>query len=163
MEIVALTFAQRAAPNSGYLKVVRASAIYDLVITAPFATPWSFGTVHAVLNATTKAIGGDAFPDLDVMHILYANLMGSVVVIWSLLRVVRPIAAYGFYDGLARMLFSTWMLYALIHGAPQVLWLFLVIEIAWGALQLVPWLSGHFRGRPCAGSSFRSPLSWFGK
>jgi hypothetical protein len=143
------------AGGSSYRSLVRASAVYDLVVTAPFATPWTLGIVHVALNAASHALGGNAFPEVDVMQVLYANLMGSVVLVWSLLRVVRPNIVYGLCDGIARVLFSTWMLYALMHGAPQVLWLFLAVEITWGVLQLAPWLSRQFRARHGYGSSAR--------
>jgi hypothetical protein len=135
------------ATRSAYLRLVRASAAYDLAVTAGFATPWTFALVHAALNAASGALGGDAFPELDLMQVLYANLMGSVVVVWSLLRTIRPQRLHGLFDGIARVLFSTWMAYALANGAPDLLWCFLIVEAGWGAAQLGPWLSGGFRAR----------------
>jgi hypothetical protein len=73
------------------------------------------------------------------MQTLYANLMGSVVVIWALLRIVEPLPAHGLLDGVARTLFAMWQAYALAHGATRLLWLFLVVEVAFGIVQLVPW------------------------
>jgi hypothetical protein len=70
---------------------------------------------------------------------LYANLMGSVVVVWALLRIVEPLPAHGLLDGVARTLFATWQAYALAHGATRLLWLFFVVEVAFGVVQLVPW------------------------
>ena len=32
-----------------FLTIVRASAAYDLLLTAPFATPWTFAFAHAHL------------------------------------------------------------------------------------------------------------------
>jgi len=128
-----------------YLRLVRASAVYDLVVTAGFATPWTFALVHAGLNGLSGAVGFSAFPELDLMQVLYANLMGSVVVVWSLLRLVRPERVHGLLDGVARVLFSAWMAYALTQGGPELLWPFLIAEITWGAAQLAPWLSARFR------------------
>lgn len=65
--------------------------------------------------------------------------MGSVVAVWALLRIVRPLPVHGLYDGLARTLFALWQAYAPAHGAPYWLWLFMVAEVAFGAVQLVPW------------------------
>jgi hypothetical protein len=124
----------------GYLRLVRASAVYDLVVTAGFATPWTLALVHAALDGLSTALGLGAFPELDLMQVLYANLMGSVVVVWSLLRLLRPERVHGLLDGVARVLFSAWMAYALIRGGPDLLWAFLIVEAAWGVLQLVPWL-----------------------
>ncbi|MGY0061481.1 hypothetical protein ACWY4P_33925 [Streptomyces sp. LZ34] len=122
-----------------YLRVVRASAWYDLVITAGFATPWTYALVHDTLNSLSDTLGLGVFPALDPIQTLYANLMGSVVVVWALLRIVKPLPAHGLFDGAARTLFSMWMAYALTHGATRVLWLFLVVEVAWGVVQLLPW------------------------
>ncbi|GAA2259622.1 hypothetical protein GCM10009853_010780 [Glycomyces scopariae] len=141
--LIATTAPQRLS----YLTVVRASAAYDLVVTAGFATPWTLALVHAGLNALSGSLGLAAFPGLDPMQVLYANLMGSVVVVWSLLRLVRPQRLHGLFDAAARVLFSLWMANALAHGAPDLLWAFLVVEIAWGAVQLAPWASARFRAR----------------
>lgn len=51
------------------------------------------------------------------MHMLLANLMGSIVCVWSLLRIRDPQPAFGRYDALGRFLFATWMAYALAQGA----------------------------------------------
>ncbi|MEV0094351.1 hypothetical protein [Streptomyces sp. NPDC050738] len=116
--------------TSPYLRVVRASAWYDLVVTAGFATPWTYAMVHDVLS----------LPERDVMQTLLANLMGSVVVVWALLRIVRPQPEHGLFDGIARTLFSAWIAYALAHGGPHLLWGFLVVEVAFGVAQLAPLL-----------------------
>jgi len=144
MATATLTPATKPAP---YLRLVRASAAYDLAVTAAFATPWTFTLVHAALNAASGALGLSAFPELDLMQIFYANLMGSVVVVWSLLRILRPERLHGLLDGVARVLFSTWMAYALANGGPDLLWPFLIVEAAWGVLQLAPWLGARFRTR----------------
>ncbi|MEU0481577.1 hypothetical protein ABZ260_20605 [Streptosporangium sp. NPDC006013] len=46
---------------------------------------------------------------------------------------------HGLLDGAARTLFAAWQAYALANGAMRLLWLFLVTEVAFGVLQLVPW------------------------
>ncbi|MFE5219962.1 MULTISPECIES: hypothetical protein [unclassified Streptomyces] len=126
-----------AAP--AYLRLVRTSGWYDLVVTAGFATPWSYAVVHRLLSAAGDAAGLGTMPALTPMQTLYANLMGSVVVVWSLLRVLRPVPEHGLLDGMARVLFSLWQAYALAHGGPAVLWPFLVVEMSFGAAQLLPW------------------------
>ncbi|MGY5104111.1 hypothetical protein [Streptomyces sp. 900105245] len=126
-----------AAP--AYLRLVRTSGWYDLVVTAGFATPWTYALVHRLLSAAGDAAGLGTMPALTPMQTLYANLMGSVVVVWSLLRVLRPVPEHGLLDGMARVLFSLWQAYALAHGGPAVLWPFLVVEMSFGAAQLLPW------------------------
>ncbi|MBE1491788.1 hypothetical protein [Plantactinospora soyae] len=125
--------------HPGYLRVVRASAWYDLVVTAGFATPWTYALLHRALSSLGGALGLGVLPAPDPVLTLYANLMGSVVVVWALLRIVRPLSVYGLADGVARTLFAMWQAYALAHGAFRVLWLLLVAEVAFGVVQLVPW------------------------
>ncbi|MET8446987.1 hypothetical protein [Streptomyces sp. NPDC005209] len=123
-----------------YLRLVRASAWYDLVVTAGFATPWTYALLHDALSFLGEATGLGTLPALDPMQTLYANLMGSVVVIWSLLRLTRPLPVHGLYDGAARTLFALWQAYALTtQGLPALLWPFFALETAFGAAQLVPW------------------------
>lgn len=128
------------SPTSpAYLRVVRASAWYDLVVTVGFATPWTYALVHDALSSWGQAWGLGALPELDPMQTLYANLMGSVVVVWAVLRIVRPLPVHGLLDGIARTLFTAWQAYALAHGATQLLWLFLGVEVTFGVVQFVPW------------------------
>jgi hypothetical protein len=123
-----------------YLRVVRASAWYDLVVTAGFATPWTYALLHDALSSLGDTLGLGVLPDIDPVQTLYANLMGSVVVIWALLRIVKPLPVHGLFDGVARALFATWQAYAITHGALQLLWLFFAVEVAFAAAQLVPLL-----------------------
>ncbi|WP_329123779.1 hypothetical protein [Streptomyces sp. NBC_01465] len=122
----------------GYLRAVRASAWYDLVVTAGFATPWTYALVHDALSSLGRASGLGEMPQLDTMQTLFANLMGSVVVVWALLRITKPQPVHGLFDGIARILFSAWLAYALVDGAPHLLWGFLGVEVAFGIVQLVP-------------------------
>lgn len=132
--------------NRSYLRIVRASAWYDLIVTAGFATPWTYALVHKALMSM------GAFPPADDIQTLYANLMGSVVVVWALLRLFRTLPLHGLYDGIARVLFASWQAYALAQGAPRILAVFLVMEVSFGVVQLLPWLvdrsRGHERTRP---------------
>ena len=125
--------------HPGYPRLVRASAWYDILVTAGFATPWTYAAVHDALSSLGDAFGLGVLPALDPMQTLYANLMGSLVVVWALLRIVDPLPVYGLFDGLARGLFALWQAYALAHGAPGLLWPFLAVEATFGLAQLCPW------------------------
>ncbi|MFI9600563.1 hypothetical protein ACIHCX_11870 [Streptomyces sp. NPDC052043] len=133
----------RTPAHPTYLGVVRASAWYDLAVTAGFATPWTYALVHDALSSCGSALGLGALPELDLWQTLFANLMGSVVVVWAVLRIVRPLPEHGLLDGIARTLFATWQAYALVHGASRLLWLFFGVEVAFGILQLAPWRWGR--------------------
>lgn len=123
---------------STFRKIVWASALYDLIVTAPFATPWTFALSHGQLGAINVALGGTALPPFAPFHVLFACLLGSVVLVWSVLRLRDPQPRFGRYDGAARMLFSTWMVWALAQTGAPLLWLFLLPEFAWGVAQWWP-------------------------
>jgi hypothetical protein len=113
-----------------YRRLVRASAIYDLIATASFVTPWTFALTHQMFSQLGP------MPAFEPMHVLFANLLGSIVVVWSVLRVRNPDPVYGLYDTAARALFFTWQLYYLLamNGTPLV-WLFVGPEFAFGLAQ----------------------------
>ena len=122
-----------------YRRVVRGSAWYDLIVSAVLATPWSFAALHGVLMSMTQLfdLPGE-LPPFAPAHVLMANLLGSIVCVWSVLRIRDPQPLYGRYDAAGRFLFAAWMLYALLHGANAVLWVFLFLEVVWGVMQALP-------------------------
>lgn len=113
-----------------YMKLVRLSALYDLIATSAFATPWTFAILHAALNTVSP------LPDFEAIHVLIANLLGSVVIVWSILRLRRPEPIFGLYDSAARFLFLGWQLYYLLamHGSP-IVWVFAFFEGGLGVAQ----------------------------
>ena len=121
-----------------YRRIVRASAVYDVLATAPFATPWTFAWNWRQLSGVNGLLGGAALPPFGVLHVLMACLLGSIVLVWSALRIAMPEIRLGRYDGAARFLFSTWMAWALFLTHLPLLWLFLVLELAWGIVQWWP-------------------------
>jgi hypothetical protein len=124
--------------TSRFLRIVWFSALYDLVVTAPFATPWSFELNRVQLSALNQALGGMALPAFGPVQTLFALLMGSIVLVWSVLRLRGPTVQFGRYDGVGRLLFSLWMAWAWAQGGLPVLALFLLPEIAWAVVQLWP-------------------------
>lgn len=123
--------------DSTVRRVVFFSALYDLLATWPFATPWTATWLSGQLGALHLQLGlAGSAPSLDSpTALLFANLMGSIVTVWSLLRLLRPTTELGAADTAGRVLFSTWMMFALLHGASPVLVPFLVLEVAWGLVQ----------------------------
>ncbi len=120
-----------------YLRIVRASAAYDLAVTWVFALPWTFAWVYGLLQsiATAFSLPGD-FPPLNAAHMLMANLLGSVVIVWSLARWLQPSVQLGRLDALARGLFATWQIYAVSQGASALILAFTMFEVIFGLLQL---------------------------
>lgn len=122
-----------------YRQLVRASGWYDLIVTAASVTPWSFAALHELLSALAQTwnVPGN-LPPFEPMHMLMANLLGSIVCVWSVLRIRNPQPVFGRYDAAGRLLFSAWQGYALMQGASQLLMGFLIMELMWAVLQLWP-------------------------
>ena len=119
-----------------YLRIVRASGWYDLLVTWPFAMPCTFAWLYAQLGMLAAVLGlpGTLHP-LDTTHMLLANLLGSVVVVWSIARMVAPSLLLGRLDGVARFLFAAWQIYAVAHGANVIVLGFTLFELLFGVLQ----------------------------
>lgn len=131
------TFWPRFHPRH-YLRLVRASALYDLLLTIGFATPWTLAALLPQLSALNQALGGQAFPAFGPLHALFCHLMGSLVTVWALLRLRRPQRHLGRFDAAARALFSLWMAHAWWQTQAPLLLLFLGPELLWGLAQAWP-------------------------
>ena len=122
-----------------YRRLVQGSAWYDLIVTVAFVTPWSFAALHGVLTGLSQALNlPGELPPFEPVHMLMANLLGSIVCVWSVLRIRDPQQVFGRYDAVARFLFSAWQAYALSQGASSILVVFLFFELAWGIAQVLP-------------------------
>lgn len=64
--------------------------------------------------------------------------MGSIVLVWSVLRIRDPQPRLGRYDAAGRLLFSAWMAWALAVTGEPLIWLFLLPEAAWCIVQCLP-------------------------
>lgn len=126
---------------NSYSKIIRASAIYDILATSLFAIPgvavWVLNTLQSLHVAQNLA---GAFPDFQPLHLLFVHFVGSVVTIWSIVRFMKPDPLYGLLDSIARVLFFIAMLYAWLNGATDLLVFFMVPELAWGIVQLVGYI-----------------------
>ncbi len=129
-----MTLSSFSAPR--YLAIVRASGWYDLLVTWPFALPWTFAWLYGALAWLSATLGlpGTLHP-LDGTHMLLANLLGSVVVVWSIARIAAPSVLLGRLDGVARVLFATWQVYAVAQGASAIVLGFTAFELFFGVLQ----------------------------
>lgn len=106
----------------------RAGALYDLVASIAFVTPWT--------AALALDLIGSPVPSSDTMTLLFATLFGTVVVMWSIARWYRPEPLLITIDTAGRALFSLWFVWALWNGQTPVLAVFLVLEVFWGIVQL---------------------------
>jgi hypothetical protein len=122
-----------------YRRLVLVSALYDLIVTLPFATPFTSKQTLAIVARLHSARGfsGDPPPAFATTHVFFVTLFGTTVVLWSLFRLRHPRPEVGLFDGIGRAVFAMWMTWALANGASRMLLGFLVPESIFGALQLV--------------------------
>lgn len=141
-----------------YRQVVKTSGWYDLIITAAFITPWSFAALHGALSALSQSwnLSGE-LPAFAPIHMLMANLMGSIVCVWAVLRIRNPQPLFGRYDAAGRVLFATWQAYALTQGASSLLIGILAAELFWAILQLWPMLDDIEAPKSAVRQSIESP------
>ncbi len=127
------------------LRVVRISAVYDLVVSVGFAFSFSAMPIFDALGALHGALGltGETPDPSDPLTVMFANLMGSVVTIWALFRMFRPSLEAGAADVGARVLFSLGMAVAVLHGASPLVLGMLVLEVAWALVQATALLAAR--------------------
>ena len=121
-----------------FRRLVRASAIYDVLMTGAFVTPWTLPLLREQLSDINIKLGGAPLPAFAPFHLLIGCLLGSVVLVCSLRCIVDPQPRFGRYDAAARYLFSLWMGWALLVTGEPLLWLFIVPELARGVAQSLP-------------------------
>lgn len=121
------------------LHIVRASAVYDLIMTIGFMTPWTASLVLKGFAALSAALALERpVPTFDVNSMLFVNLLGSIVTVWSCWRLMHPSRRVGIYDACARALFALWQLYAVAHGASVLILGFTVFEVLFAIAQWLP-------------------------
>ncbi|GAA4668125.1 hypothetical protein [Frondihabitans cladoniiphilus] len=131
------------------LRIVRISALYDLVVTAGFALPFTAPALFASLGNLHETLGlHGVVPDPhNVMTVMFANLMGGLVLAWSVFRLVRPSLAAGVADSGGRSLFALGMGAALIGGATPIVVVMMALEIGWAVVQAVAVVAAWRRTR----------------
>jgi hypothetical protein len=118
-------------------KVFVTSSWYDLAMSAPFALPITQVFVWGqVLSPVSVLLGFGELEPLDPHAGMFANFYGSIVMIWAVLRLYSGDVRLAIVDGIGRVLFAIAMVNALLHGATQLLWIFLVPEIFFCVLQI---------------------------
>jgi hypothetical protein len=120
-------------PSPTTRRVVFGSAVYDVLVTAPFATPWTADAVVSVTRSLhqTLGLGGEVPPLFAPTHLLFVSLFGIMTTLWAVVRLVRPTRFHGTIDTVGRALFSLWMGVALAGGASHLIAGFLLGELAW--------------------------------
>ncbi|MEV6348551.1 hypothetical protein [Actinoplanes sp. NPDC051851] len=115
----------------------RAGALWDLVITAPFATPWTAGLVFDALRAVHRGLGlpGAEPPVFEPMMLMMVSLFGTAVLMWSLGRLWYPLPRLILTDTVGRLLFITWFAWSWASGGSAVSGFFLLLELIWAVAQ----------------------------
>jgi hypothetical protein len=110
----------------------RAGAIYDIVVTAGFATPWTATLLLGALAHVHDSLGlsGSAMPDFETSHVLFVTLFGVVVTMWAVVRAIWPVPFLIAADTVGRAAFALAFIWALAAGHSTVIAAFLVLEIA---------------------------------
>jgi len=122
-----------------FRKLYRASAWYDIFVTSAFATPWTIAILFSTLSQISIYFGlPGRLIEPDIYHIFFGNLMGSLVVVWSVARLKLDMPILARFDSVGRFFFSSWMIYALMNGASYILFVLLVPEILLGIAQSLP-------------------------
>jgi hypothetical protein len=116
----------------------RAGAIYDLVVTVAFATPWTAVIMLDLQRWLHTGLGaaGTQLPEFGPVQMLFMNMAGTAVTMWAIARILHPVPALIAIDTfIGRVGFSVWMIVALASGASAVIAVFLVLEVGWAMLQ----------------------------
>lgn len=128
--------------RSKYQSVIKSSAIYDLIFTFAFAIP---GLALLKINLLFDVHSGfnllGSFPRFDPVHLMFVNLLGVIVTIWSVLRIRYPEPIFGLYDAYARFGFSFIMAVTLFYyQGTELILFFLIPEVLWCVYQ---WYGYH--------------------
>lgn len=111
--------------------MLRAGALYDLLVTVPFASPFTAQPILDAMRAAHVGLGlsGSPIPEFAPTHLLFVSFFGTVVTLWSYLRLRTNARVVFALDTVGRALFSTWMLVTLLRGGSPVVLPFLVFEL----------------------------------
>ncbi len=126
------SFGARLIRSTRPVRAGRTGALYDLIVTAGFATPWTAAFILGLLASVQNAAGlpGDPMPAFGVSPLLFVTLFGVVVTMWSVVRFLRPTAFLVAVDTVGRAVFATWFTWALLAGHSTVIVAFLALELA---------------------------------
>lgn len=109
----------------------RVGAIYDLIVTVGFATPWTAALVLGLMGQVHDGLGlsGSAMPEFATSHLLFVTLFGVVVTMWSVVRIISPTPLLIAADTAGRATFALAFIWALVEGHSSVIVAFLVLEL----------------------------------
>ena len=121
-----------------FARLYRASAWYDLIVTWPFALAPTLLAVMMLAGLANDSLGFAPIPDLTSAGIMFGNFFGTVVLVWSVVRLQWNDPVLARYDAFARWMFSLAMIIALTNGASPILLGVLIPELTFAVLQSLP-------------------------
>ena len=119
-------------------KTVRFWAMVDAAVSYTLALPPLAEHFLSALYFMNGKLGGDpTVPEFLPIQLFFVCLSGSLVSIWCLARYLKPIGLFALIDGWGRVWISALIIYFVAFGgAPRVLLVFVVTEMAGAAAQL---------------------------
>ncbi len=142
-------------PATHARRAVRGWALLDLVVTAAFALPPLLPLFLDGVYAVNGALGGaDTPPPVAPLHAFFICLAGALGVLWALVRIRTPTATLGASDAIGRLWVGLLIVYFVgVAGAPRVLLLFVLSELAGALHQAVVLRRSVGMGDPTTGPS----------
>lgn len=119
-------------------KTVRFWAMVDAAVSYTLALPPLAEHFLSALYFLNGKLGGDpTVPVFGPLQLFFVCLTGSMVSIWCLARYLKPIGLFALIDGWGRVWISALIIYFVAFaGAPRVLLMFVVTEMAGAVMQL---------------------------
>jgi len=126
--------------------IIRASAIYDLLLLTPFAIPGISLQIMQLISLTHQYFDlNGTVPLFTPFHLLFVNIMAAISVIWAILRINTPTVRFGLYDLTMRFCISVLMLiYILADDISALIWLFIIAELGWAIVQAYQCAKNHW-------------------
>jgi hypothetical protein len=119
-------------------KTVRLWAWVDSSVTWTLAIPPMAKVFISTLYRINGWIGGESVaPAFLPVQLFFVSLSGVLISLWVLARLLHPVPVFALLDGWGRVAVSALLIYfVLVAGAPRVLLLFVVTEMAGAIGQL---------------------------
>lgn len=119
-------------------RTVRFWALVDSAVSYTLALPPLAEHFVSMLYYLNGKLGGEAAaPAFGPLQLFFVCLSGTLVSLWCLARYLKPIGLFALLDGWGRVWISLLIVYFVAFGgAPRVLLVFIVTEMAGAIAQL---------------------------
>jgi len=119
-------------------RIIFWGAMYDVLVTAAFATPWTAAPLLQFLSHLHMQLGlaGTALLTVDPVSMIFINFSGTLVSMWGGLRLFRPTLLHGAIDSAGRLAVALWIFLAVQTGATTISLPLAFGELVWFMLQV---------------------------